>query len=308
MGKRLAIALVLLGAIFGGGTVLYGRLFSQRAQPTGDIAADAQQIPAIDAQRPEELVVVTAIDGQLFRRTPDGDWMPVHVGSVVSTNDALRTVGEGAQATLSLGTLGTTLVISGEFTVPTLTTELSTVEVVDGSIAAQVAPSNEHTLRVEARGSDAIAESRDGTFSVLSTGQGQVAVASRKGAVEVRAAGETVLVQEGSQTLVMHEGPPSPPAKIAASLLLKVGRTARHLRVRETIVRGSTSPGAIVSIGGVRVQANERGEFSTKVALREGRNALTLRVEDSLGRKVDRKLPAYVVDSKGPRTRTGVEW
>lgn len=308
MGRRLAIALVLLGAIFAGGTLLYGRIFSAQSPETVGMASDAPTQPAIDAQIPEELVVVTAIDGQLERRAPDGDWTRLDVGSVVSTDDALRTSGADAEATLSLGDFGTTLVISGEFTVPTLTSELSTVEVVDGRIAAQVAPSTERILRVEARGSDAIAESHDGAFSVLSTGKGRVAVASKRGAVAVRAGGETVVVEGGSQTLVTHEGPPSPPAKIATSLLLKVGRTARQLRVRETIVRGNTSPGAIVSIGGVRVQADERGEFSTKVALREGRNALTLRVEDSLGRRVDRKLPTYVVDSKGPKTRTGVEW
>ncbi len=318
MGKRLVIALALLLGTFGVSALVYRALFSTEESPKNaaisspsDVAATraaASSVVPPDAATTTETVLVSAIDGTLERRTPDGAWQSLSIGDTVSKDDALRTVGNEASAVLAIGTEGTTIELAGEFTVPTLTTELSTVEVVDGRVAARVVPSADRTLRVEARGSDAVAETEDGDFSVLSTGDGTVAVASRRGNVAVTAAGETVNVEPGRQTLVSDKGPPSPPEKLPASLLLKVGKTARQLRVRQTTVRGTTTPGAIVSIGGVRVQANENGEFHTKVALQEGHNRFRVVAEDALGRRLGKDLPTLHVDSQAPTTRTGVEW
>ncbi|MCP4448725.1 MAG: hypothetical protein GY811_25825 [Myxococcales bacterium] len=314
MGKRLGLALVLLAAVFGVGFLLYAKLFSaqrpsQAAKALGastDAAAPMPMVPDASVAAPR--AIVGAIAGTLERQANDGTWQPLAVGDAVNPNDVLRTTGDNAPATLHLGSNGTTIELKGELTVPTITTELSTVEVVDGSVAAHVPSDGDSTLRVAARGSDAVAETKDGDFSMLSTGTGKVAVASRRGRVAVSAAGETVLVGAGSQTLVSGKGPPSPPEKLPASLLLKVGKTARVLRMRETVVRGTTTPGAIVSVGGVRVQADSNGEFRTKVALKEGHNRLKLIVEDAMGRRLGRDLPSFVVDSKPPNTKTGVEW
>jgi hypothetical protein len=312
MSRRLLIALALLAGVFGIGALVYSLLFTSEEVPeTKGVRSVTEAPPPIlraDASPRLESVVVSSITGRLERKTPQGEWQAVFVGDAVSKDDALRTTGDGASAVLEIGRNGTTIELAGEFTVPTLTTELSTVEVVDGTIAARVVPSDESTLRVEARGSDAVAEAKDGDFSVLSIGNGNVAVASRRGIVAVSAAGETVAVEAGTQTMVSNHGPPSPPKTIPASLLLKVSKTARQLRVRETTVRGMTTPGSIVSIGGVRVQANAQGEFHTKVALAEGRNQLKVVVEDALGRRLGEDLPPFHVDSKAPKTQTGVEW
>lgn len=313
MAKRLAIAFALLAVVFGSGTLLYSLLFAVEEAPknrdvNSPIAAAAPALNAPDAGPTAELAIVSAIEGTLERKTPEGSWQPVSVGDAVGKDDALRTIGTDAFAVLEIGSDGTTVELAGEFTVPTLTTELSMVEVVDGSVAARVASSADTTLRVEARGSDAVAQTNDGEFSVLSTGNGRVAVASQRGRVAVSAAGETVSVEAGTQTLVADSGPPSPPETLPASLLLKVGKTARQLRVRETTVRGTTTPGAIVSVGGIRVQANDKGEFQTKLALKEGRNRFRVVVKDAAGRSLSQDLPSFTVDSKAPTTHTGVEW
>ena len=313
MGKRLAIALAFLVAIFGIGAVLYAVLFSASETPNGNVVASVPDATASfrsasDARTSTESVVVGAIEGRLERKALDGTWQAVLVGDSVSKDDALRTIGEGSSAVLEIGLDGTQIELAGECTVPTLTTELSTVKIIDGRVAARVTPFGESTVRVEAHGSDAVAETSDGDFSVLSTGGGSVAVASRRGSVAVSAAGKTVAVEAGEQTLVVDKGPPSPPTTLSPSLLLKVGKTARQLRVRETLVRGTTTPGAIVSVGGVRVQADAKGEFATMVALREGHNRFRVVVEDALGRTRGQDLPSVHVDSKAPKTQTGIEW
>tara|TARA_R110002096_G_scaffold350395_3_gene543563 strand:- start:12949 stop:13890 length:942 start_codon:yes stop_codon:yes gene_type:complete len=313
MGKRLAIAFAFLIAIFAVGAAIYTLLFSASEAPTGNVVADIPDastnlVRASDARSSTESVIVGAIEGKLERKTLEGTWQVVLVGDSVSKDDALRTIGEGSSAVLEIGLDGTQIELAGECTVPTLTTELSTVQIVDGRVAARVTSSGESTVRVEAQGSDAVAETSDGDFSVLSTGGGKVAVASRRGSVAVSAAGKTVAVDAGEQTFIVDKGPPSPPTTLSPSLLLKVGKTARQLRVRETLVRGTTTPGAIVSVGGVRVQADAKGEFETMVALREGHNRFRVVVEDALGRTRGEDLPSVHVDSKAPKTQTGIEW
>ncbi len=313
MGRRLATAAAILLVVFMAGYLVYNQLFAtdEAQSPAVERAIASANDAAVEdiALVPEtEQVKVRALKGSLERRDESGEWQPLAVGDLVSVSDALRTVGLDASATLEIGEQGTTVELAGEFTVPFLSSGLSTVEIVDGRLAANVVAASESRLRVAARGSSALAETDDGEFSVISTGKGQVAVASRRGKVAVNAAGGSVEVTEGQQSVVIGDGPPSRPETLPTALLLKVGKTAQQLRVRETIVRGTTTPGAIVSIGTVRVQANERGMFETKVTLREGRNRLKLVVEDAIGRTKAQTLPEVLVDSKAPDVQTGVEW
>lgn len=83
------------------------------------------------------------------------------------------------------------------------------------------------------------------------------------------------MLQEGEQTVVAENSAPSAPTKLPSSLLLKLGRPPpSRLRVRQVEVTGSTSPGAIVTVGGTVFAPNEFGRFKSMVALVDGLSRL----------------------------------
>jgi hypothetical protein len=162
-------------------------------------------------------------------------------------------------------------------------------------------------LRVEARGSDAAAESGRGAFSVLASGHGQLTVASTEGAVSVVSPHGTVVVNAGQQSIVRAGIAPSAPAAIPHSLFLKVGRPPKLQRERALTIAGRTAPGALVLVNGRPVEPAPDGRFSARVSLRDGRNAVRLEVEDAAGHRRVRRLPV-VVKSKVRKVDARVSW
>ena len=152
----------------------------------------------------------------------------------------------------------------------------------EGRVSAKAGGSG-RKIRIETRGTDAVAETDSGRFDVTSTGTGHVAIASDAGSVQVTAHGKSVDVPAGTQTFVTAGSVPSTPTKIPASLILKVS-AAGGGRDRSAALRGETAPGAIVSINGVRSAADDHGHFDSKVALKTGDNVIVVVVEDATGR------------------------
>jgi ferric-dicitrate binding protein FerR (iron transport regulator) len=71
---------------------------------------------------------------------------------------------------------------------------------------------------VEAKGSDAVAETEKGEFSMLADGQGQVSVAARKGRVRLSAKNKTVDIEAGMLSTVQAETAPATPEPFSRSL------------------------------------------------------------------------------------------
>ena len=91
----------------------------------------------------------------------------------------------------------------------------------------------------------------------------------------------------------------------------------RNARVRSLLatipklgaLKISSDPtGAIVSINGVRVKVNNKGQFKTVVPLKEGKNDLSVEAEDVQGKHKIVSLPTITVDSKAPSLRSDVTW
>ncbi|MFN7131643.1 MAG: hypothetical protein ACK4N5_06145 [Myxococcales bacterium] len=133
-------------------------------------------------------------------------------------------------------------------------------------------------------------------------------VASTRGEVKVGSRAATVIVPAGKQTLVEARQPPLPPSPIPPSLYLKVGTpTSLVQRERTTTIAGQVSPGAVVSVNGVRVLTAESGSFAAVVTLAAGPNAIEVKATDVAGRQESVRLPTLVVKQQ-VEVKSRVRW
>lgn len=130
---------------------------------------------------------------------------------------------------------------------------------------------------------------------------------SRKGSVQVQAAGESVRVNSGQQTLIRRQKAPTQPGEIPTSLFVKINQHKKVHGKKRFVLRGRTSPGAMVTIQGKQVLADARGHYSSIVALREGANRIRIRTVDGLGRR--KSIETNIErDSTGPDVSGDVKW
>ena len=222
MGKRLAVACAIVLALVLAGYGLY-RLFLAE-EPT---APPAHPDAGVEQAR---RVKVVSVAGRVEKRRGDAPWTPVKTGDEMRQDEAIRTSDDG-KARLDIGEIATVEVSArSEFSVRELSETASRVRLEQGRLAADVHGRGESTFKVEARGSDAVAETRQGEFSVLTTGKGQVSVATKKGRVRLSAKNKTVEVTAGKQSVVLPEQPPGLPENIPSSLFLKVANPRTRIQ------------------------------------------------------------------------------
>ncbi|MDJ0766009.1 MAG: FecR domain-containing protein [Myxococcota bacterium] len=257
----------------------------------------------------KQKINVISVEGEVRHRKGGSHWVPIQEGDTLEMKDAIQT-GDASRAVMDLGTTARVEVTpNSELTVKEISSSVSRVLIDEGRLSAVVHGKKGSKLIVEAKGSDAVAEAEKGAFSVLADGQGQMAVATQEGRVVLSAQDEQVVVTEGMQSVVEKDRPPSNPAPIPSSLFLKVKKPrAIILRKKETGISGTTSPGAMVSINGVRVLANADGSFKEQIPLKEGRNEVVVTVKDASGRSEKETFPSVTVDTKPPKAKSRVRW
>lgn len=265
--------------------------------------------PTAEQPAAEQAVEVISVVGKVEGRMPGGEWTNLAAGDRLLEDESIRTVG-GSTAVLKLGdTAQVELSPMSEFSVPEISQSLARVNLSEGRVAAVVNGVDGSTLRVQVRGNDAVAEATSGEFAVLTTGGGRMTVAATTGKVRLKSRHETVEVAAGQQTFVDPDQRPASPTAIPSSLYLKVGKPASLLqRERETTIGGRTTPGAVVSVNGVRVVSDGEGAFAARVPLAEGENTLTVRAEDVAGRTQSVKLPPIVVKGSIGRLQSQIRW
>lgn len=292
MGKRLVAAagLVLLVALFG--WLLFWLVFDDRPNgASAGLPATAEDAGAEQAQR--ERIRVLEVDGSVDRQRRGEGWTPVKVGDELAQEEAIRTQGDG-RAVLGVGkSTRVEVAARSEFSVREMHEKVAKVRLSVGRISATVGDDDGARLRVESPGTDAVAEAERGAqLSVLASGKGEVAVATKSGAVRLTASNKTVEVPAGQQSVALPAQPPSAPQPIPSSLFLKVGKPlALVQRDLHTTISGTTTPGALISINGVRIAADREGSFQATIPLTEGKNAIHVEAEDAAGRKEAVKLP-----------------
>jgi len=302
MGRRIAVAFAIVAMLVLAGYGFYRLLLVEGAglPPSSDAGTGVEGL---------RRVKVVSIGGRVEKRRGDAPWTVVKTGDELLQEEAIRTSDDG-KALLDVGDIATVEVSArSEFTVRELSETASRVRLEEGRLAADVHGVSQSTFKVEAKGSDAVAETSQGQFSVLTTGRGQVSVATRKGRVRLSAKNRTVEVTAGKQSVVLPEQPPGLPEDIPPSVFLKVARPkSRVQREKETVIKGTTTPGAVVSINGVYARANQEGQFEATVALNEGRNKILVEAEDAAGHREKAELPEITVDTRPPNVKTDVKW
>lgn len=300
MARRFAIATLLVGLVVLGGLLLERMVLSGSATPTPPLSLPA---PRVVAQK---------ITGTVVRASgKQGQWSAVHAGDLLSPDDSLRTA-DGASAVLALGSAITLQVDpETEVRVGDLAETTSRLDLAGGRIDAEVAGGagpGPH-LEVSFRGSDAVAESGPGRFSAISAGDGHVVVASRNGSVELRTGKKRVTLNAGEQSRIDPGAAPSVPEKVPPSLFLKLAPPAAVVqREKQIAVRGDSTPGALVTVNGVRTVVSAEGHFEASVPLKEGVNAVEVRVRSVDGRTQSAALPPVTVDSKPLVVHGQVDW
>lgn len=319
MSRSLALAGALVVAVLAVAWVVYGRTVGNDGPPpvvrtldagsalsagTGKPSDDGgTAAPAVDAR-----AEITELRGAVQTRAGQGPWADAVTGQRLGSDDSVR-AGRASEATLRLGD-GVEVHLSprSEFTVRELSAEVSKIRLDEGHVTASVDEQGKRVLRVQAKGSDAEAESSGGRFGVVADGTGQLAVATSTGTVKLSAGGQTVEVAAG-ETSAVTGGAPSAPRPIPGSLFLKVGALGpAKTRDLTTTVSGQADPGSLVKVGEQLARVDDKGRFQVKVPLKDGQNQLAIDVTDATGRTKTEKLPAITVDRTKPDIEAQTTW
>ncbi len=314
MRRRVVTALGIAACVILLGYLLFGYLFDQQGEAPGknklvENPAQTTTPPDPATQTSAPPITVVEIEGDVQKKAIDSEWISVQIGDALLQDDAIRAE-DGSRAMLEIGkTAKVEVAEKSEFSVQEISKTGSRLRLEEGRISAVVTGEGGSKLKVEAKGSDAVAELEKGEFAMLSDGKGQVSVATKKGNARLSAASETVEIPAGMQSVVQPGGSPSGPEAIPQSLFLKVKRPgALVLRKSETVIEGTTTPGAVISINRVQIEVDESGSFRETITLSEGKNQVTVAAKDVTGRLEEEALPEITVDTKPPRVQSKIKW
>lgn len=284
---RSLVALVALAAAAIAG--LAAQRGCLRPSTPATTVASPPQPPPKEPNAPVALapIGVTSVEGIVERQAPGASsWSALHIGDALAVEDAVRTA-EGGRATLEVAN-GPRVALASSTQLSVRDNGLGTtrLRLESGRLDASIAETSDTDLQVESRGSAAVAQTRDGDFSLLASGEGQVTIAARRGRVRFSTGNEVVELHEGQQSSALGNGAPSPPAAIPSTLFLKVaGASQRVQRERTSTIQGEASPGAVVRVNGVVATTQADGRFSVLLPLAEGANAIVVVAEDIMGRR-----------------------
>lgn len=298
MSRQLIAALALVVLLFASGYALRGWLWP------GPSLQPAQE----SAPQPVSLTVARVQGHVELREARASTWSPLSADAHVSSDDALRTQ-DGAVAVLTGGDgLEVEVASESQLTLGALARDNARVVLDSGRIAARV-PHGAAELQVSVSGSDAVASTKEGAFAMLRDDAGQVSVAATAGVVDLTAKQQRVQLHADEQSFVGLDRPPTPPSKVPASLFLKVSHVGpAKVAKKSTEFEGSVGPGAVVSINGTQVRADENGHFRTRVPLNEGANSIQVKARDALGRTAEQKLSDVTVDTQAPKLHGKLVW
>jgi ferric-dicitrate binding protein FerR (iron transport regulator) len=277
----LVAALLLLAAI-----ASFHRWVEEPARETIRPAA-AATVATPHASKEE--AVVEAVVGPV-QRNAGGTWASLVVGDRLHPDDSLRT-GKGASTALRIDDRSRlTIQESSQVTIRELTERLHRFKLTRGRVAVDYKPDGERVLRIENESSDAVAETREARFSVLSTGT-SLAIATESGAVQLKAEDHAVLVAAGEQAFAQAGAPPSAPAAIPTDVLLKVANAAAQGTSLCADIEGTAEPGAEVLVDGEPAHLDARGRFSVRVPKTSARKLVRVAMRMASGLERVEQVP-----------------
>jgi len=275
-------------------------------QPPG---AKAPTRPDGAPEQAQTRVTVEEIRGRVERRKPPEPWRTARIGDNLGTQEFVRT-GPRGRAGLVVGPRARlTVDHTSEVSVREITAVTHRFRLEQGRLAVDYRRDGKRVLQIESKDGAAVARTKEASFSVLQTEE-TVAVATTTGQVDLSAAGKTVKVEQGQQSVVQQAAPPAAPVTIPKEILLKVARARLPAResARTTILKGQTQPGNRVLVGGKPAEVDARGRFTIKVPLQPGGNQIVVVTEDPAGRRKERVLQYFAVSSGARVDDLKVDW
>ncbi len=247
-------------------------------------------------KRPLELKL-EEIRGTVEVRRGGEQWRAASVGEALHPSDAVRTL-EGSYAVIIGGEAVEVRMEAGaEVSVEVLTHSLSRLLLSTGMTTARVNTGDGQTLEMKATGSDAVARTEGGTFTMSNNGAGTVALATLVGEVAFSGSRKVVIVRAGQQSIVRPGREPTAPTPVPTSLLLKVNWPARPRR--QVVISGQADPGSHVKVGGQVVPTDEEGRFSHAMSLEEGPNSIQVHAR-SVGGLLQEEKRDFTLDTTPP--------
>jgi ferric-dicitrate binding protein FerR (iron transport regulator) len=280
-------------ALAGSAALAYWLLLARG--PAGVASAPA---PASSSAPPPTRLSVNRAEGGATLLRAGAGREPLRAGVDLRPEDVLETA-EGASVELVAGG-SYTVILEGasRFAVKEIATEVSRFRIEDGLVTARVREDPSRAVVVEASG--AVARTRGGELAMSSVA-GAVSVGVTGGSAEFEAAGQIVTLRPGQGSVAAAGRPPTPPAPLPRSLLLKVDwPRGRKTNVRKLLVRGQATPGAVLTVGGQRVTVGPDGRFTQAVWLREGAQEIDAVARDVAGRHERSRSPVVILDTRAP--------
>jgi len=251
-----------------------------------DAAVAAVPAPELDAGAPlpERTARVSVAIGTVeVRRSRQGEWTPARTGDQLGADDAIRT-GDEAKLEVDYENIKLHVHERSELQVKTLT-RTDVRARLRGQLDTEV-PEGHGVVEIEAEGSDAVARSEGGAFSMTSDGQGIVAVGSTSGWASLSAEGESVRIGAGMVSHVTGKGAPRRPSRALRNVLLSVSWPQQDETNQKAYpIAGQVGVGSRVFVGGQQVPVDGRGSFRTSVPLRLGKQRVAVVATDVFGRK-----------------------
>jgi len=313
VGRRFIVAAGFAIVVAIAGVLIWRMTASEptaRAEANPDAGAVAAASPDDRTAKPQPVdrtARIAGIQGAVERSIDGKTWVAAKVGDELGLAEHVRTGPDGSVTLDIAGRATVELAASSHFSVREISETLARVMLDRGRASASVDTSTKSTLRMEFAGTKTAAESKGGKFAAIASGKGQVTVATNRGKVKLRGDHADVDIPENMQSTIFGDAPPTEPV-VPPSLYLKIQRPRRKLqRSRKTIVRGTVTPGAVISVNGVRYATDSTGSFKATVALREGKNVLVVEAETVTGGKRESKIP-IVVKSRVKKLEGTTTW
>lgn len=234
------------------------------------------------------------------------DWKALNVGETLASDNKVKT-GDNSKVTFRIGEKSKLeLAERGELTVGDVTDDDRRLKLNKGRLSVEYKKEDKRLL-IENQDGSAVAETEEGTFSILSTGT-TVAVATKTGSVNLMSGEDKVTVNPGEQS-VAKGGVVSKPAPIPLSVMLRVvDPGCRVQREKFVVLKGKVTPGSSVTANGTSADVAINGGFSVRVPLRVGKNNIKVVTEDPSGRRAKRNFPCITVDPSASIEKIDIRW
>ena len=223
------------------------------------------------------------LDGDAtVQRGGSGDFVALKIGDAIRQGDVVRT-GEGA--TLELGVATRRVVLSERSSLSFLILGAKRLR---ADVAGHVTASNpgEGSLELGAAGSDAVASTERGKLALIVDGRGRAVATALEGGGRFSGGGSGESLKEGQMSALGRSNLPGRPVSVPRHISLRVSWPPGSATNRPDLaLHGTASATARVWVQGQPVDTGLDGTFVTRLTLKRGKQPVTVRALDALGRR-----------------------